>query len=505
MINEIWRRMGARWKASCVAISILLVPLLLAACVVPIVTPEPPTEAPAAAEPAGPRPGGTLVIAMDAEADILDNQAGGGWITWRVNRNMFDTLVMEDLTQEDVAIPPRIGGLAERWEVSDDGLEYTFYLRQGVKFHDGTDFNAEVVKWNVDRMWNEDAPQYSAKAASCTAFSWQALDSMEIVDDYTIKLVMSRPFGEFIGKLVDGGCGNTSLMSPTNWEQWGNDEIGEHPVGTGPFKFVERVRGEKIVLEKWDGYWGKELGGPYQEPYLDRLIFRPMPDPAARIAALEAGEVDMVWSPPPDSVEDMVKKGSTLSQGPTPHIWYWNLNLQEPCYDDIKVRQAINHAIDREGMARDLLRETVLPAYSMMVPGSRAFDLDLKIEYDLEKAKQLMAESSCPDGFTTKWLVPTGGSGNIIPVPMAEWIQRDLRAIGIDMELETRAEARKENVGRELRRLEAHVSASGASTPISGRCRTFGPLQASQRSDRGGRCFCARRARLGPLPASTVC
>jgi peptide/nickel transport system substrate-binding protein len=388
-------------------------------------------------EPGGPKEGGTLVIAMDAEADILDPTSAGGWITWRVNRNMFDTLVMEDLTQEDVDVPPRVPGLAERWETSEDGLEWTFYLREGVKFHDGTMLDAEVVKWNIERMWDESKPHYSAKAASCTASTWQNLESIEVVGDLTLKLNFVEPFGEFIGTMLLGGCGNTAIMSPTSWETWG-DEVGEHPAGTGPFKFVERVRGEKIVLERWDEYWGAEVGGPYAAPYIDRLIFVPMPDHAARIAALEAGEVDMVWSPPPDAVVDMVDKGFQLSQGPTPHVWYWNLNLREPCYDDVRVRQAINYAIDRESMARDLLQGTVLPAFTIVAPGGPVYAPGYEpYAYDLEKAKELMAESSCADGFTSKWLVPTGGSGNIIPVPMAEWIQRDLSAIGVDIELET--------------------------------------------------------------------
>lgn len=388
-------------------------------------------------EESGPQKGGTLVIAMDAEADILDPTSAGGWITWRVNRNMFDTLVMEDLTQEDVDVPPRIPGLAEDWEVSDDGLEWLFYLRDGVKFHDGTMLDAEVVKWNIERMWDESKPHYSAKAASCTASTWQNLQEIEVVDDLTIRLVFDEPFGEFIGTMLLGGCGNTAIMSPASWEEYG-DEVGEHPAGTGPFRFVERVRGEKIVLERWDDYWGAELGGPYAEPYVDRLIFIPMPDHAARIAALEAGEVDMVWSPPPDAVVDMVDKGFQLSQGPTPHVWYWNLNVEEPCYDDVQVRQAINYAIDRESMSQDLLQGTVLPAYTIVAPGGPVYDPEYEpYAYDLEKARELMASSSCPDGFTSKWLVPTGGSGNIIPVPIAEWIQRDLSAIGVDIELET--------------------------------------------------------------------
>jgi peptide/nickel transport system substrate-binding protein len=250
---------------------------------------------------------------------------------------------------------------------------------------------------------------------------------------------MNRPFGEFIGKLVDGGCGNTSLMSPENWKKWKNEEIGEHPVGSGPFKFVERVRGEKIVLERYDDYWGATLNDPrYQAPYVDRLIFRPMPDAAARVAALETGEVDIIWSPPPDSIQPLLDKGFKVSQGPSPHVIYFNLNMREPCMQDMKARQALNYAIDREGIARELLKGTALPAHGMIVPGSPAFDPNYKpYPYDTAKAKQLLAESSCAQNPEITLLVPTGGSGNIIPVPIAEWIQRNLNEAGFKCELET--------------------------------------------------------------------
>mgnify|MGYP001025390810 FL=1 len=383
--------------------------------------------------------GGTLIVAMDAEADFLDNQAAGGWITWKVNRNMFDTLVMEDLTAEGVDQPPIIPGLAESWEISDDGLTYTFHLREGVKFHDGTELDAEAVRWNIERMWNPEAEQYSAKAAACTAFSWQALESLEVVDESTIRFHLNRPFGEFIGKMVDGGCGNTSLMSPTNWEKWGNEEIGEHPVGTGPFRFVERVRGEKIVLERFDDYWGDQLDDPrYTGPRIERLIFRPMTDPATRVAALQAGEVDLIWSPPPDWLDAMERRGFQVEQAASPHVIYFALNLREPCLDDPKYRQAISHAIDRQGIAENLLKGAAVPAYGMIVPGSPSFDADFrKNAYDPIRAQELLAASSCPDGGPTMtWLIPTGGSGNMAPIAISEWIQRNLNEVGFNVELE---------------------------------------------------------------------
>lgn len=387
-----------------------------------------------------PKSGGTLIVGLDSEADFLDNQAAGGWVTWRVNKNMFDALFTEDLTVADKAVPEIIPELVDSYEVSDDGLVWTLKIREGVKFHDGTELDADAVKWNIDRMWNEDAEQFSAKANGCTAFSWQTLESMEVTDSHTIKLIMSKPYGEFLGKQVDGGCGNVSLMSPSNWEKWGNENVGEHPVGTGPFKFVERVRGEKIVMERFDDYWGAESDDErFHAPHVDRLIFVPYTDAASRVAALESGEIDIAMSLPPDSVRRLEDEGFTVEQGPSPHVIYFNLNMKEPCLDDANYRKAIQYAINREGIAEELLRGTAQPAYGFVVPGNASFDPDYKpYPYDPEKAKALLAESSCPDGGPgMTWLIPTGGSGNITPVPIAEWVQRNLLEAGFNVELET--------------------------------------------------------------------
>jgi peptide/nickel transport system substrate-binding protein len=387
-----------------------------------------------------PKSGGTLIVGLDSEADFLDNQAAGGWVTWRVNKNMFDALFTEDLTVSNRQVPEIIGELAEGWDLSADGLTWTLTLRKGVKFHDGTDFDAEAVKWNIDRMWNKETEQFSAKANGCTAFSWQALDRMEVTGTHTINLIMKTPYGEFLGKQVDGGCGNVSLMSPSNWKKWKNENIGEHPVGTGPFRFVERVRGEKIVMERFDDYWGAKNGDPrFRGPYIDRLIFVPYTDAASRVAALESGEIDIAMSLPPDSIVQLKEKGFTVAQGPSPHVIYFNLNMKEKCLDDAKYRKAIQYAIDREGIANELLRGTALPAYGFVVPGNASFDPGYKpYPYDPDKAKELIAQSSCPDGGPAMtWLIPTGGSGNIVPVPIAEWVQRNLQEAGFKVNLET--------------------------------------------------------------------
>src|ERR1700712_5023946 len=287
--------------------------------------------------------GNTLVIAIESEADILDPQVAGGWVSWRINKQIFDPLVDEDLTipSSEATIPPLKPGLAQSWDVSEDGLDYTFHIRHGVKFHDGTPLNAEAVEYNIRRMWDKNSPQYSVKAAGQTNFVWKFLDSVETVDDYTLKVHLKQPFSEFLRMLTQGGNGSTAIMSPTALKTYGED-IADHPVGTGPFKFKERIRGERIDLVRNDDYWGTV-------PSIDGVVFRPLPDPSARTAALRSGDVDMIAVPNPDSIDNLVNEGYQLSEGIPPHIWYLSFNMKDKYTSKREVREAINLAIDREG------------------------------------------------------------------------------------------------------------------------------------------------------------
>ena len=204
-------------------------------------------------------------------------------------------------------------------------------------------------------------------------------------------------------------------------------------MGTGPFRFVERVRGQRIVYERNPDYWNQ----PY--PYLDRIIWRPIPEPSTRVNALLGDEVDMIAAVPPDNVEQLRNEGYTLAMGAHPHIWWLNLNHNEKPFSDVNVRRALNMAIDKEGMAEKLLLGTALPAFSMISRTSAAFDRSWTdpYPYDPEGAKALLAEAGYPNGFETTLQTSTAGSGQILPVPMAEWIQRDLAKVGINAKLET--------------------------------------------------------------------
>lgn len=381
----------------------------------------------------GPKKGGALVFGIEAEPDVLDPHREGGWITFRVTHQIFESLVTEDLSKPatDVSLPPLKGGLAEKWDVSADGKTYTFYLRKGVKFHDGELFNAQAVDFNIRRVWDKKFPYYDARS-SIGLHTWQALKEIKIVDDSTIQLILDRPFEPFLRMIAQGSMGTASIMSPAALKKYGQDQVGEHPTGTGPFKFVERVRGQKIVLARNEEYWG-------QKAYLDRVIFRPLPEAASRVTALQTGEADLIAVPPPDSVDQLKSKGFDVIMGTVPHVWYLAMNFKDPIISkDVRVRQAIAMAIDREGMAKNLLKDTATAAYSIQSPANEAFDPAFKdYAYDPDKAKKLLADAGFPNGFETTFQVSVDGSGQLIPVPMAEWIQRDLAKIGIKVRLDT--------------------------------------------------------------------
>lgn len=376
--------------------------------------------------------GNVLVIAIESEADILDPQVAGGWVSWRINRQIFEPLVDEDLSipSADATVPPLRPGLAESWDISDDGLEYTFHIRRGVKFHDGTPLDAQAVEYNIRRMWDKSSPMYNARAAGQTSFVWKFLDSVQTVDDHTLRLRLRQPFSEFLRMLAQGGNGSTAIMSPTALQTYGAD-VADHPVGTGPFKFSERIRGERIDLVRNDDYWGKV-------PYIDGVVFRPLPDPSARTAALRSGDVDMIAVPNPDSIDNLVAEGYQLSEGTPPHTWYLSFNMKDRYTSIPEVRQAINLAVDREGMARDMLRGSVTPAWGVQALSAGGYVERRDIyERNLDKARHLLASVGLADGFETTLITSTDGSGQIMPAQMAEFIQQNLAEIGIKMNIQT--------------------------------------------------------------------
>ncbi len=369
---------------------------------------------------------GTLIYGMPADHDILDPHATGGWITYQVTYNVFESFVKEDLTDPDVMTPPLVPGLATSWDVSDDGTEYTFHLREGVTFHDGEPFDADAVMFNFDRFWNKDSPHYFEKSAAFVSAYTQWIKDVEKIDDMTIKITLTQPNYEWLRTGLQS-YGQPLMISPKSVEIHGNDGIALNPVGTGPFKFVEREQGVKTVLERNDDYWGRKAK-------LDRVIYRPLEDPATRVNALRTGEVNFVGTPPWDDVEDLKEEGFVLTTNDNvPFYVFIHLNHRHPAMKDKRVRQAINMAIDKEGLVREIYAGTGRVENGMLSPGTFAYDPDFTFyEYDPERAKELLAEAGYADGLEINWDIYQYGTGELVE----SWIQRDLKKVGIDVNIQ---------------------------------------------------------------------
>ncbi|MGE3877230.1 MAG: ABC transporter substrate-binding protein, partial [Parvibaculaceae bacterium] len=306
---------------------------------------------------------GTLIWGTPAELDALDPHAMGGWLGRAVTNQIYESLLKEDLTDPSATSVKLAPALAESWTVSDDGKVWTFVLRDGVKFHDGTPFNAEAVKFNFDRFLDEKAPQFYPKAKGFMGGFTAWIDKVEVVDPKTVRVTLKKPNFEWFQSGLQS-YGQFLIMSPAAIQKYGNDNMALNPVGTGPFKFVAREQGVKIELTRNDDYWGTKAK-------LDGIILRPLEDPATRVNALLAGEVNMITTPPWDEIDSLKSVGFVLSTNQNvPSIWYIHLNTRNPALKDVRVRQAINYAFNREGMAKEVMRGTASPAYGMLSRGT---------------------------------------------------------------------------------------------------------------------------------------
>lgn len=372
------------------------------------------------------RAAGTLIWGMPTETDILDPHATGGWTTYQVTYQIFEGLVKEDLTRADVASPPMVPGLATSWDISPDGLVYTFKLRPDVKFHDGTPFDAAAVKFNFERFWDESSPNFYKKSKAFVIAYTKWIKAVDVVDPMTVRVTLTAPNYQWLRQGLQS-YGQPLMISPASVKKYGNDGVALHPVGTGPFRFVEREQGVKTVLERNPDYWGTKAK-------LDRVIFRPLQDPATRINALENNEIQMMTTPPWDDIDRLKGEGFVLSTNTNvPYINFLHLNYHFKPMQDVRVRQAINMAIDREGIAKDIYKGTGRPEYGMLSPGTDAYDPKFtSYKYDPEGAKKLLADAGYSNGFHMVFQFAQSGTGELVET----WIQRDLKKVGIDVELQ---------------------------------------------------------------------
>jgi peptide/nickel transport system substrate-binding protein len=413
-------------------ISALLLVVLVAAVVAcgPTAAPvteatpgAPVTEATEAPPPEGPPSGGTIVVGLQAEPTTLDSQQISDYNSHRAAYGIYDMLLrFED---EGTEVEP---GLAERWDISDDGTVYTLYLRQGIKFHDGTDFNAEAVKFNIDRQIDPDHPYSDTGEFPYAEFTWGMVDSVDVVDEYTVTFTLKDRFAPFLNHLA---MHPAAMASPAAIEQYGRD-FSINPVGTGPFKFVSWTPGVEVVLEKNPDYWRGEV-------YVDRVIYRPIIEDQSRLTELEAGSVNFIVNVPPDDLARLQQDARfTVVEQPGMHTWWVAFNHTREPFTDVRVRQAMNHAVNKQAIVDNILQGTGTLAVNPLPPVVWSYTDDVQTyDYDPDRARELLAEAGYPDGFSCVFWVPESGSGMQQPVVMATAMQADWLAVGIDCRIET--------------------------------------------------------------------
>jgi peptide/nickel transport system substrate-binding protein len=427
--NKIWRL---------TLLLTIIVSLMVTACK-PSATEEPAqpavveaTEAPPPPEPTDvppPPPEKVLVIAAPVqytETFDISLQVYSDWYTEMV----YDRLVSVDTNYELVP-----GALTEKWEVSADGKDVTFYLKHGVTFHDGSDFNAGVVKWWIEEM---------TKEAACCAYMYTAITSMTIVDDYTIILHMDGPFPALFYYL-SGPWG--FIMSQEQYESLGPDEYASNPSGTGPFMLEEWVFNESLTLVQNPDYnWAAEWTGHEGPANLDKIIFRIMPEDATRLIELEAGGVHLVSEAPwREIVTYQDDPDYQVIDAPDATIWFVGFNVNAPIVADLKTRNAIGHAIDR-----DLIQETLYQglgrATGTYLAGELPADQGVTAPlYDAAAAASLLAEAGWvmgDDGVLVAESVEGVDAGTVFEVDyitynddeagrLAEVTQNMLAAVGV--------------------------------------------------------------------------
>jgi peptide/nickel transport system substrate-binding protein len=420
---------GTKW-ASVIVLIVLVVavmacgPTAAPAAVPTSGAPEPvATTAGEAPTSAGPPQGGTIVVGLQAEPTTLDSQQISDYNSHRAAYGIYDMLLR--FKDESTEVEP---GLAESWDISTDGLEYTLHLRQGIKFHDGTDFNAEAVKFNIDRQIDLNHPYHDTGEFPYAEFTWGMVDNVSVVDEFTVKFTLKDRFAPFLNHLA---MHPAAMASPAAIQKYGRD-FSINPVGTGPFKFVSWTPGVEVVLEKNPDYWRGA-------PNIDKVIYRPIIEDQSRLTELEAGTVNFIVNIPPDDLARL--KGDTrytVVEQPGMHTWWVAFNHTKPPFDDVRVRQAMNYAVNKQAIVDNILKGTGTLAINPLPPVVWSYtDQIQRYDYDPEKAKQLLAEAGYPDGFSCVFWLPESGSGMQQPVVMGTAMQADLLAVGIDCKIET--------------------------------------------------------------------
>jgi len=362
---------------------------------------------------AQPKYGGTLVAGMQTDPVGLDPHITNATSTRNMLENVYDTLVMFDSSLQIVP------GLAESWEVSEDGLTWTFHLREGVRFHDGDTLQASDVVFSINRIKDP-------AVASPRADDFAVVADIQAPDELTVVMTLSEPFSPLLSKLAHS---LNVIVSEDVVREHG--DLQQVVVGTGPFRFVEYVPQTRLVLERNPDFWGTDAEGN-RLPYLDGIVFQFYPDPTARTTAIQTGSVDFIEYVPSADV-DILRADPNIEVvgGLSANFRSIYFNVERPPFDDVNVRRAIAYAIDEQAIVDLALFGTGgVPATGTTIPASNYYGIDSSpyIGRDVEAARAALAASAYPEGFEFDLYVTS--TYDFLRTP-AEVIQANLAEIGI--------------------------------------------------------------------------
>lgn len=378
-------------------------------------------------------PGGMITITYKDDVATLDPAIGYDWQNWSMIKSLFDGLM--DYVPGTTELRP---GLAESYEVSEDGTVFTFTLRQGVTFHNGREMTAEDVKYSLDRVTLPETQSPGAGFfASIQGFdeistgAADTLSGVEVVDPQTVRITLSRPDATFLHVMAL----NFASVVPREAVEEAGADFGKVPVGTGAFRLADWVIGQRLVLEKNEDYWRDGV------PYLDGITFEVGQEPVVALLRLQQGEVDVPGDGiPPAKFQEVMNdpdQASRVVEGGQLHTGYITLNVGMEPFDQLAVREAVNMAINKDRIVQ-VINGRAVPATQPLPPSMPGYTQGFDgFAYDPEGAKAKLAEAGLADGFTTQLYVM-----NTDPNPrIAQAIQQDLSAIGVEVEIRSLAQA----------------------------------------------------------------
>lgn len=385
--------------------------------------------------------GGTLIFGRGGDSVGLDPAYETDGNSFMICDNIFEALVAYE--DESTQIEP---GLAESWKISSDGKTYTFQLRRGVKFHDGTDFDANAVVFSIGRMMKVRNVEFYGKgyeipAQTRTPEYWVAMEmdgtveSIKATGKYEVVFKLKRVEAPFLANM---GMDFADIISPTAFLK-NPTEFIRNPVGTGPFKFVNWVKDDRIILKKNEDYWDKSGG-----PYLDRVIFRSIPENSVRFLELKTGNIHICQFPNPADLDlARADRNIKLISQPGMNIGYLSFNhTKEPWKSNVKLRKAIGYAINRKAIVDTIYQGMGQVAKNPIPPTMWGYNEDVPgFEYDVDKAKKLLAEAGYPGGeglgTITLWSMPVPRPYNPEGVKIGVAMSADLAKVGIEAQIVT--------------------------------------------------------------------